>query len=232
MRWTHARCAPTLLVMKLYMHAGACSLSPHIVCHELGLPVELVWVDRKTHQTNTGDDYYQINGNGYVPALQLDDGTVLIEGPAIVQYLADLRPDAGLAPRPGTLERTRLHSWLNFITSELHKPLAMLMDPAMQPARAAIAEKVGKRLDWLVSQLTGPYLMGERFTVADPYLFVCLNWSPWNKLDLDRWPTLIGFMRRIADRPAVAAALAAEGLARPDPAGVFFAPARTRAAQP
>jgi glutathione S-transferase len=218
--------------MKLYMHAAACSLSPHIVCHELGLPIELVWVDRKTHQTAAGDDYYQINGNGYVPALQLDDGTVLIEGPAIVQYLADLRPDAGLAPRPGTLERTRLHSWLNFITSELHKPMAMLMDPAIQPARAPIADKVGKRLDWLVAQLTGPYLMGERFTVADPYLFVCLNWSQWNKLELDRWPTLVGFMRRIAARPAVAAALAAEGLARPDPAGVLFAPAPSKAARP
>jgi glutathione S-transferase len=217
--------------MKLYMHAGACSLSPHIVCHELGVPVELVRVDRKTHRTPAGDDYFQINGNGYVPALQLDDGTVLIEGPAIVQYLADLRPDAGLAPRAGTLDRTRLQTWLNFITSELHKPLAMLMDPAIQPARTPIAARVGKRLDWVVSQLTGPYLMGDRFTVADPYLFVCLNWSPWNKLELERWPVLIAFMHRVAARPAVAAALAAEGLVRSAPGGAFFGPA-SQAAQP
>jgi glutathione S-transferase len=212
--------------MKLYMHAGACSLSPHIVCHELGLPVELVEVDRRTHRTAAGTDYFAVNGNGYVPALALDDGTVVIEGPAIVQYLADLRPAAGLAPASGTLDRTRLQGWLNFITSELHKPLAMLMDPAMQPARAPLVAKVSKRLDWVVAQLTGPYLMGERFTIADPYLFVCLNWSPYNKLELERWPALIDFMRRIGDRPAVRVATAAEGLAKPDPAGVFFAPTR------
>ncbi len=226
MRWTRTRLAPSLLVMKLYMHAGACSLSPHIVCRELDLPVELVEVDRRTHRTPGGADYLAVNGNGYVPALALDDGAVLIEGPAIVQYLADLRPAAGLAPPSGTLERTRLQTWLNFITSELHKPLAMLMDPAMQPARAPLVAKVARRLDWLVAQLSGPFVMGDRFTVADPYLFVCLNWSPYSKLELDRWPALLEFMRRIGDRPAVRAATAAEGLARPDPAGVFFAPTR------
>lgn len=226
MRWTRTRLAPSLLVMKLYMHAGACSLSPHIVCRELDLPVELVEVDRRTHRTPGGADYLAVNGNGYVPALALDDGAVLIEGPAIVQYLADLRPAAGLAPPSGTLDRTRLQTWLNFITSELHKPLAMLMDPAMQPARAPLVAKVTRRLDWLVAQLSGPFLMGDRFTVADPYLFVCLNWSPYSKLELDRWPALLEFMRRIGDRPAVRAATAAEGLAKPDPAGVFFAPTR------
>jgi glutathione S-transferase len=220
--------------MKLYMHAGACSLSPHIVCRELGLPVEIIAVDRKTHRTPTGDDYLQINPLGYVPALQLDDARVITEGPAIVQYLADLAPDAGLAPRPGTPERTRLQTWLNFITSELHKPLAMLMSPDYAPVRATLAAKVGKRLDWLVGELgTGPFLLGASFTGADAYLFVCLNWTAIAHVDLARWPALLDFQRRVAARPAVQAALAAEHL-RAVPNSVFFAPEamlRARAAQ-
>lgn len=152
-----------------------------------------------------------------------------VEGPAIVQYLADLRPAAGFASPSGTLDRTRLQTWLNFITSELHEPLAMLMDPAMQPARAPLLAKVHRRLDWVVAQRSGPYLMGERLTVADAYLFVYLNWSPHNKLELERWLTLIDFMRRVGDRPAVRAATDAEGLAKPDPTGVFFAPTRAHA---
>jgi glutathione S-transferase len=119
--------------MKLYMHAAACSLSPHIVARELGLPIELVEVDRKSHKTSTGLDYFQLNSNGYVPGLELDDGQLVFEGPAIVQYLAELRPEAGLAPPAGTLERTSLQMILNFISSELHKPLAMLFDAAYQP---------------------------------------------------------------------------------------------------
>jgi glutathione S-transferase len=212
--------------MKLYMHAAACSLSPHIVCRELGLPIELVAVDRKNHRTPTGDDYLQLNGLGYVPALQLDDGSVITEGPAIVQHLADQRPDAGLAPRAGTRERTQLQTWLNFITSEIHKPLAMLMSPDFEPARAPLITRIAKRFDWLSSQLTahgGPYLMGERFTVADPYLFVCLNWTQLTPLELAKWPTLIAFQRQLAARPAVQAALAAEALAHA-PDSVFFLP--------
>jgi glutathione S-transferase len=146
--------------MKLYMHAAACSLSPHILCRELGIPIELVAVDRKTHKTLAGEDFLAINGNGYVPILELDNGETLMEGPAIVQYLADLRPGTSLLSKPGTMERVRLQSWLNFITSELHKPMAMLFAPAYQPAKNALLDHVNKRLDWLSGQLKGPYLTG------------------------------------------------------------------------
>ena len=211
--------------MKLYMHAAACSLSPHIVCRELDLPIELVEVDRKTHRTGEGEDFLRINGNGYVPVLRLEDGRTLTEGPAIVQYLADLRPDAGLLAPPGTMARTQTQSWLNFITSELHKPMAMLLNPTYAPVRAPLLELVGKRLDWLCSQLAGPYLMGEGMTIADPYLFVCLNWSPWNGVDLQGWPLLQSFMARVAARPKVQAALEEEALVPFGERGIFHAPA-------
>jgi glutathione S-transferase len=211
--------------VKLYMHAAACSLSPHIVCRELDLPIELVEVDRKTHRTGEGEDFLRINSNGYVPVLRLEDGRTLTEGPAIVQYLADLRPDAGLLAPPGTMARTQTQSWLNFITSELHKPMAMLLNPAYAPVRAPLLELVGKRLDWLCSQLAGPYLMGERMTIADPYLFVCLNWSPWNGVDLQEWPLLQSFMARVAARPKVQAALKEEALVPFGEQGIFHAPA-------
>ncbi|MFL6650426.1 MAG: glutathione S-transferase family protein [Sulfurifustaceae bacterium] len=211
--------------MKLYFHAAACSLSPHIVCRELGIPIELVEVDRKTHKTPTGENFLEVNGNGYVPVLELDDGRHIIEGPAIVQYLADLRPDAGLAPRPGTMARVRLQSWLNFVTSELHKPMAMMFSPDYAAAKEALAKHVNKRLDWLAQQLTGPYLMGESLSVADAYLFVVLNWSPWLKVELDRWPVLKDFVVRISARPKVQEALAAEGLVRVGRGeGIFYAP--------
>lgn len=216
------------MTMKLYMHPGACSLSPHIVCRELGLPVELVAGDRTTHRTEDGEDYLRVNGNGYVPALVLEDGRALTEGPAIVQHLADLRPEAGLLPPPGSVERSRVQSWLNFITAELHKPMVMLMLPAYAPARAAVAALVDKRLDWLAGQIAGSYLMGDRFTVADAYLFVCLNWSPRNGVDLARRPALEAFHRRVAGRPAVRAALAAEGLVQRDDG--FFGPRPAEAA--
>ena len=201
--------------MKLYMHPAACSLSPHIVMRELGLPVELVAVDRKTHRTADGRDYLAINGNGYVPVLGLEDGSTIMEGPAIVQFLADQRPEAGLLPPPGSGERLRVQIWLNFITSELHKPMAMLFSPAYAPAGTALQ---------LVTQLAGSFLTGERFTVADAYLFVCLNWSPWLGIDLVRWPALAAFVRRVAQRPKVQEALAAEDLVPRDRTGIFFAP--------
>ena len=215
--------------MKLYMHTAACSLSPHIVCRELGLPVELVPVERGTHLLPDGSDFAAVNGNGYVPILELADGTRLMEGPAIVQYLADLHPEAGLAPKAGTLERTRLQTWLNFITSELHKPMAMHFNPTLTAAREGLRAIVEKRLDWLAGELTGPYLMGERFTVADAYLFVVLNWSQFQNLDLGRWPNLMAFMRRVGARPGVQAALRAEGLG-PSAAGEgLYAPMKAAA---
>jgi glutathione S-transferase len=210
--------------MKLYMHPGACSLSPHIVCRELGLPIDLIHVDRATHRTDDGADFHQINGNGYVPALALEDGTVLTEGPAIVQYLADLKLDAALLPQPGTIARTRVQSWLNFITSELHKPMVFLLNPRYAAAREPMFELVEKRLGWVAAQLQGSYLMGETFTVADAYLFVMLNWSPWMGVDLGKWPALLAYFARVASRPKVKEALAAEGLAPFEEKYTFYAP--------
>ena len=210
--------------MKLYMHPGACSLSPHIVCRELDLPVELVPIDRTTHRTNAGQDFHRINGNGYVPVLELEDGATLTEGPAIVQYLAGLRPDAALVPKAGTIERARVQSWLNFITSELHKPMVLLFRPAYAPVKSTLNELVEKRLAWVETQIAGPYLTGHSFTVADAYLFVILNWSPWLEIDLGQWPALAAFMASVGARSKVQEALAAEGLAPFGEALTFYAP--------
>ncbi|MDL2407674.1 glutathione S-transferase N-terminal domain-containing protein [Rhizobium calliandrae] len=211
--------------MKLYMHPAACSLSPHIVCRELGLEIELIEVDRKTHRTNSGDDYLAINGNGYVPALMLDDGSVLTEGPAIVQLLVERSPEGSrLFPKAGTYARSQVQSYLNFVTSELHKPMAMLFNSAYEGAHAGIHELVCKRLDWLNSRFAGAYLTGNNFTIADAYLFVCLNWSPWIKFDLTRWPALHGFMARVGARPKVREALQEEDLEAFEADGIFFAP--------
>ena len=215
--------------MKIYMHTAACSLSPHIVCRELGLPVELVPVYRQTHRTAEGDDYLAGNGNGYVPILELDDGTRLMEGPAIVQYLADLQPQSRLAPVVGTMERVRLQSWLNFFTIELHNPMAMHFNPTLAAARDGLRAIVEKRLDWLATQLAGPYLLGERFSVADAYLFVVLNWSQFQKLDLARWPALMAFMQRVSARPGVQAALEAEGLVPSHAGAGMFTPVQAAA---
>lgn len=211
--------------MKLYMHAAACSLSPHIVCRELGLDIELVQVDRQSHRTSKGEDYLAINGNGYVPALMLDDGKVLTEGPAIVQFLADSVPNgATLLPAVGDLRRNEVQSYLNFITAELHKPMVLLFNPIYSSVHGEIRALISKRLAWLNSRLTGPYLTGDAFTVADAYLFVCLNWSPWTDIDLKQWPALHGFMARVAARPKVRQALQAEDLEAFDAGGVYFAP--------
>ena len=211
--------------MRLYMHAAACSLSPHIVCRELDIDIELITVDRKTHRTGNGEDYLGINGNGYVPALGLDDGKVLTEGPAIVQFLADSVPDGRkMLPEIGSFGRNQVQSLLNFITSELHKPMAMLFNADYATAHEAMRAVVHKRLDWINARLTGPYLTGGDFTVADAYLFVCLNWSPWIEIDLDRFPSLPAFMKRVAARPAVQAALSEEGLMAFNAGGNFFAP--------
>lgn len=211
--------------MKLYMHAAACSLSPHIVCRELDIDIELIAVDRKTHRTGDGEDYLAINGNGYVPALMLNDGKVLTEGPAIVQFLADSAPNgARMLPEAGSFARNRVQSWLNFITSELHKQMAMLFNADYAAVHGAMRATVYKRLDWINEGLAGPYLTGEDFTVADAYLFVCLNWSPWIEIDLERFPTIAAFMQRVASRPSVQMALSEEGLMSFSAGGTFFAP--------
>lgn len=211
--------------MKLYMHAAACSMSPHIISRELGLDIELVAVDRQTHRTSSGEDYLAINGNGYVPALMLDDGRVLTEGPVIAQFLADSTSEgARMLPPVGTFARSEVQSYLNFITSELHKPMAMLFNAALAGAHDGIRATIEKRLDWLTGRMTGPYLTGEAFTVADAYLFVCLNWAPWIKIELERWPALRAFMQAVAARPSVRDALEAEELGAFEAGGTFFAP--------
>jgi glutathione S-transferase len=200
--------------MKLYYAPGTCSLSPHIVARELGLRVELKRVDTKAKTIEGGGDYLKVNARGYVPALELDDGAVLTEGPAIVQYLADLVPGADLAPKAGTLERYRLQEWLNFLTAEIHKQFSPLFRPNTPAEYKAIAkENLAARFDWLEAQLAGKeYLMGERFSVADAYLFVLLGWTRPTRIDLARWPNLAAFHARVAARAQVQEAMRAEGL--------------------
>ena len=200
--------------MKLYFSPGACSLSPHIVARELGIPLELEKVDTKTKRTAKDRDFLAINPKGYVPTIELDDGQILTEGPAIVQYLADQKPEAGLAPKNGTLDRVRLQETLGFINSELHKTYSPLFNPKT-PAetRTEREEYLRKRYGIIEKQLEGKqYLFGDQFTVADAYLFTVTNWSRFLKLDLSAFPNLTAFQARVAERPAVKEALAAEGL--------------------
>ena len=198
--------------MKLYFAPGTCSLSPQIALSEAGIAVELVKVDLKTKKTAGGGDYLAINPKGYVPALQLDNGEVITEGPAIVQYVADLAPASQLAPANGTLERTRLQETLNFLTSEIHKGFSPLFHP-QAPAewKAIVRTNLGARFDLLSQRLAKqPYLQGETFTVADGYLFTVLGWCQWVDIDLSKWPVLTAFCARVAERPKVKAALDAQ----------------------
>ncbi len=198
--------------MKLYFSPGACSLSPHIVLRELGLPFETVQVDLKTKRTSDGSDFWKINPKGYVPTLQLDDGSILTEGPAIVQYLADRKPDAGLAPANGSFARYRLQEWLNFISTELHKQFSPLFNPATpEPVKQAQQERLAERFREIVAAMGGaPWLMGDAFTVADAYLYTVLTWAAYVGVDLAPFPTLQAYMQRVEARPAVQAALTAE----------------------
>jgi glutathione S-transferase len=200
--------------MKLYFSTGACSLSPRIVLTEAGLPFTAEKVDLKSKKTASGADYLGINSKGAVPALELDDGRVLTEGPAIVQYLADLKPDSRLAPRAGSFERYRLMELLNYLTSEVHKGFSPLFKPDTPAETRKIAvDNLAKKLDWLSTQLAGKeFLMGDTFTVADAYLFTMLRWSVLVHLDLNRWPVLAAYLARVGARPKVQEALHAEGL--------------------
>ena len=200
--------------MKLFYTPGACSLSPHIALLEAGLPFTLSKVDLKVKKLESGEDFNTINAKGYVPALQFDDGQVLTEGSAIVQYIADQKPAAGLAPAAGTVERYRLQEWLNFITAELHKPMGSMFNPAQAPEwKESVKATLSKRLDWLSKQLEGKqYLMGEKFSIADGYLFTILNWAGMVKFDMGKWPVLQQYAARVAQRPKVMEALKAEGL--------------------
>lgn len=203
-------------MLKLYYSPGACSLSPHIVLRETGIEHELERVDLKSHRTAGGEDYYGVNPKGYVPALRLDDGQVLTEGPAIVQYLADRAPGSSLAPPNGSAERYRLQEWLNFISTEVHKQFSPLFDPSCPPElRQAQVERIGRRFDFVEKHLAQhEFLIGKAFTVADAYLFTIVNWSGVVKIDLNRWPRLREYHKRIAERPFTKAAMKAEGLVK------------------
>ena len=202
--------------MKLYYAPGACSLSPHIVARELGIAIDLEKVDLKAKKTASGGDYNAVNPKGYVPLLELDNGERLTEGPAIVQYLADQKPESGLAPKAGTMERVRLQEWLSFVGFELHKTWGALFNPKVGGDwKEATLDRLGLRLDYLAKQLDGKqYLMGERFTVADAYAFTILNWSGFTGVDLGRWPGIKAFHARVGARPKVQEALKAEGLVK------------------
>ncbi|BCN36742.1 glutathione S-transferase [Alicycliphilus denitrificans] len=200
--------------MKLYYSPGACSLSPHIVLHEAGLAYEPVLASTKTHKLADGTDFYSINPLGYVPVLELDDGTRLREGPAIVQYLADQAPQKNLAPAPGTLARYRLQEWLSFIGTEVHKGFGPLFAPGTpEEYKPQIKQRLLSRLQWVDGELAGkPYLMGDHFTVADAYLFTVTNWAQFVGLDISQLKNLAAYRERIGARPAVQAAMKAEGL--------------------
>ena len=200
--------------MKLYYSPGACSLSPHIALHEAGLAFEAVAAPTKTHKLADGTDYYSINPLGYVPLLVLDDGRQLREGPAIVQYIADQAPEKHLAPPAGSFERYKLQEWLTFIGTELHKGFSPLFTPGMpEEVKTAARTRLGARLQWVERELAkGPYLMGEQFTVADAYLFTVVGWSRLVGVDISALTRLGEFMARMRARPAVQAALRAEGL--------------------
>lgn len=201
--------------MKLYYAPGVCSLSPHIVLHEAGADFDIEKVDIATRRTETGDDFAAVNPKGYVPALVLDSGDVITEGTAIIQYIADHFPTANLAPDYGTLARTRLQEQLNFIASEVHKAFYPLFNPAAsEDARTAARVTIARRLDYIENLLSdgGPYLLGGAFSVADAYLFTVASWTGPTGISLERWPSLTAYLERIAERPAVRAAMQAEGL--------------------
>ena len=200
--------------MKLYYTPAACSQAPHIALNELDLKFEPVKVDLVKHTLPDGSDYRAVNPKGYVPLLQLDDGTHLSEAHVLLQYIADQRPGK-LAPKFGTTERWKLMEWLGFIATEVHKGFGPLWNPKT-PAeyREIVVQALGNRFTYL-SQTLGkqPYLTGNEFTIADAYLFVVSNWAHYHKVDLKPWPALTAFQARVAARPAVKATLQAEGLA-------------------
>jgi glutathione S-transferase len=200
--------------MKLYYSAGACSLSPHIALHEAGLSFEAIPAPTKTHLLPDGTDFYTINPLGYVPVLELDDGRRLREGPAIVQYIADQVPTKNLAPANGTFERYKLQEWLTFIGTEIHKTFSPLFNPATAvETKTGSLNQLKKRFTWLDGELADKqFLMGDTFTVADGYLFTVTNWAKYVGLDLSELANIQAYSARIASRPAVLAAMRAEGL--------------------
>jgi glutathione S-transferase len=202
--------------MKLYYSPGVCSLSPHIAIRELGLPVEIEKVDLGTKKTEKGVDFLTVNPKGQVPVLELDDGQILTEGPVIVQYLADRKPEVGLLPAAGSLDRYRVQEWLNHVTSELHKRYGILFSRSMpDEAKTIVRNELMSKYRAIDSHLKGKaYLLGDRFTVADGYLFTVTNWAGHVALDFSGLPNLQAFQKRVAERPAVREAMKHEGLGK------------------
>ena len=200
--------------MKLYYAPGACSLAAHIVAREAGLPLGLDKVDLASHTTQGGQNYRNVNPKGYVPAVALDDGSVLTEVAAIIQYLADQGSGSSLAPANGTMERYRLIEWITFISSEIHKGFGPLWNPSTPDSvKAATKEKLATRFAYLDKILAAqPFLTGSTFTIADAYLFTVVNWTNYHHVDLSPFPHLQAFQNRVASRPKVQEALEAEGL--------------------
>lgn len=200
--------------MKLYLSPGACSMAPHIVLRELALAADIEQVDLQAKRTKGGEDYSRVNPKGYVPALSLDNGEILTEVAVILQYLADQKPEAGLLPKAGTLERYHVLEWLNFISSEIHKQFSPFFNPKITPEwRENQVGLLGRRFDYVSAQLRDKaYLMGEKFTVADAYLFTILGWHQFANIDLGKWSALKDYHARVAARPSVQAAMTAEGL--------------------
>jgi len=199
--------------MKLYYAPGACSLSPHIISNELKLPVEFIKTDTKTKKTEHGEDFFAISPKGYVPALVLDDGTLLTEGPVIVQYLAEHANNTELLPAAKTMERYKAMEILNFITSEVHKGFSPLFnDAASDDVKTYARKKVKERIEFLSSNILAdkPFLMGDHFTVCDAYAFTVLNWSKF--VDVELPENLRAYQKRVASRPAVQQSLKEEGL--------------------
>lgn len=201
-------------MLKLYFSPGACSLSPHIVLREAGLPFELEQVNLQTKKTKAGADFLAVNPKGQVPVLKLEDGDTLTEGPAIVQYIADQKPNSGLAPKNGTIARYHTQEWLNYVTSELHKSFATLFRPNVPDEFVKMTkESLGTRFSYLDQHLGhNQYLMGASFTVPDAYCFVVTGWSKYKEIDLGRWSNLKAYMDRVGARPKVQEAMKAEGL--------------------
>ena len=202
--------------MKLYYSPGACSLSPHIALLEAGLPYDLITVDLRAKKLENGDDYLKVNPKGQVPALALDSGELITEGPVIVQIIADQATSKNLAPAHGSSERCKLLEWLNFITVELHKNFGPMFSPVLaDEAKAFFKDRVMAKFKYIDSQMAGrDYLMGSHFTVADGYLFTMLSWADRMKFDLSAMPHLAAYKARVAARPKVQEALVREGLTK------------------
>jgi glutathione S-transferase len=200
--------------MKLYYAPGACSLSPHITAREAGVEIELEKVDLAARKTESGEDFNEINPKGYVPALRLDNGEILTEGPVIVQYIADQVPDKQLIPQKGTMERYRTEEWLLFITSELHKPLGSFFRKDLPDSeRELVMKKIARRFEYIDFALKGKqFLMGDTFTVSDGYLFTMLTWTKLVGIELTDYPEIATYINRVGARPAVQTALKEEGL--------------------